>query len=166
VPIARPAPKPEDAEWRQECDAEVQSAARNANEQRHLPVFSPALAGLAATTAHAAPPLTGDTATTICYGSSSSGALLAEVGSCEVADAFTWRLRQESNLYLALRRRSFYPLNYGGAKRADSRMGSRARLLPVEDRGCCARSVPEAVATTANSRSYPAIGRHPTAPAP
>ena len=25
-----------------------------------------------------------------------------------------WCLRQESNLYLALRRRSFYPLNYGG----------------------------------------------------
>ena len=25
-----------------------------------------------------------------------------------------WSLRQESNLYLALRRRSFYPLNYGG----------------------------------------------------
>ena len=25
-----------------------------------------------------------------------------------------WHHRQESNLYLALRRRSFYPLNYGG----------------------------------------------------
>ena len=25
-----------------------------------------------------------------------------------------WCPRQESNLYLALRRRSFYPLNYGG----------------------------------------------------
>lgn len=25
-----------------------------------------------------------------------------------------WYHRQESNLYLALRRRSFYPLNYGG----------------------------------------------------
>ena len=25
-----------------------------------------------------------------------------------------WCLRQESNLYLALRRHSFYPLNYGG----------------------------------------------------
>jgi len=25
-----------------------------------------------------------------------------------------WRLRQESNLYLPLRRRPFYPLNYGG----------------------------------------------------
>jgi hypothetical protein len=25
-----------------------------------------------------------------------------------------WSPRQESNLYLALRRRSFYPLNYGG----------------------------------------------------
>ena len=28
-----------------------------------------------------------------------------------------WRPRQESNLYLALRRRSFYPLNYGGRLR-------------------------------------------------
>ena len=28
-----------------------------------------------------------------------------------------WCLRQESNLYLALRRRSFYPLNYGGRLR-------------------------------------------------
>ena len=27
-----------------------------------------------------------------------------------------WCPRQESNLYLALRRRSFYPLNYGGGK--------------------------------------------------
>ena len=27
-----------------------------------------------------------------------------------------WRPRQESNLYLALRRRSFYPLNYGGVE--------------------------------------------------
>ena len=27
-----------------------------------------------------------------------------------------WCLRQESNLYLALRRRSFYPLNYGGTR--------------------------------------------------
>ena len=27
-----------------------------------------------------------------------------------------WRPRQESNLYLALRRRSFYPLNYGGGE--------------------------------------------------
>ena len=25
-----------------------------------------------------------------------------------------WSPRQESNLYLALRRRSFYPVNYGG----------------------------------------------------
>src|SRR5574337_843088 len=30
--------------------------------------------------------------------------------------ASRWRPRQESNLYLALRRRSFCPLNYGGAK--------------------------------------------------
>jgi hypothetical protein len=30
------------------------------------------------------------------------------------AKSLPWRLRQESNLYLALRRRPFYPLNYGG----------------------------------------------------
>ena len=35
-----------------------------------------------------------------------------------------WRPRQESNLYLALRRRSFYPLNYGGK-------GGSLRLLMV-----------------------------------
>ena len=29
-------------------------------------------------------------------------------------DVITWSLRQESNLYLALRRHSFYPLNYEG----------------------------------------------------
>ena len=28
--------------------------------------------------------------------------------------AFAWYHQQESNLYLALRRHSFYPLNYGG----------------------------------------------------
>ena len=28
--------------------------------------------------------------------------------------AWIWRPQQESNLHLALRRRSFYPLNYGG----------------------------------------------------
>ena len=32
-----------------------------------------------------------------------------------------WCLRQESNLYLALRRRLFYPLNYGGLGGQDSR---------------------------------------------
>ena len=32
-------------------------------------------------------------------------------------DCLKWCLRQESNLYLALRRRSFYPLNYGGRLR-------------------------------------------------
>jgi hypothetical protein len=30
------------------------------------------------------------------------------------ANLISWRPRQESNLHLALRRRSFYPLNYGG----------------------------------------------------
>ncbi len=38
-------------------------------------------------------------------------------GLCERWRMMTWRLRQESNLYLALRRRSFYPLNYGGRLR-------------------------------------------------
>jgi hypothetical protein len=28
-----------------------------------------------------------------------------------------WYQQQESNLYLALRRRSFYPLNYAGTQR-------------------------------------------------
>jgi hypothetical protein len=32
--------------------------------------------------------------------------------------AMIWHHRQESNLYLALRRRSFYPLNYGGLEGA------------------------------------------------
>ncbi len=30
------------------------------------------------------------------------------------AETSKWCLRQESNLYLPLRRRPFYPLNYGG----------------------------------------------------
>ena len=34
-----------------------------------------------------------------------------------------WRPRQESNLYLALRRRSFYPLNYGGGVTAILQVG-------------------------------------------
>ena len=34
-------------------------------------------------------------------------------GTCEVG---MWRPQQESNLHLALRRRSFYPLNYGGGE--------------------------------------------------
>lgn len=29
-------------------------------------------------------------------------------------DSIVWYHQQESNLYLALRRHSFYPLNYGG----------------------------------------------------
>ena len=36
--------------------------------------------------------------------------------SHRVAKHFSWCLRQESNLYLALRRRLFYPLNYGGLR--------------------------------------------------
>jgi hypothetical protein len=40
-----------------------------------------------------------------------------------------WYHQQESNLYLALRRRSFYPLNYGGKKTRDRIVGgSRQRL--------------------------------------
>ena len=37
-----------------------------------------------------------------------------EVAPAKVAG---WSHRQESNLYLALRRRPFYPLNYGGQAR-------------------------------------------------
>ena len=33
--------------------------------------------------------------------------------------ASDWYHQQESNLYLALRRHSFYPLNYGGVVRLD-----------------------------------------------
>ena len=44
----------------------------------------------------------------------------------------SWCLRQESNLYLALRRHSFYPLNYGGDRRAfyllNMRMASSSPL--------------------------------------
>ena len=36
------------------------------------------------------------------------------IGAGRVALALFWRPRRESNPYLALRRRSFYPLNYGG----------------------------------------------------
>ena len=31
-----------------------------------------------------------------------------------LSDSIIWYHQQESNLYLALRRHSFYPLNYGG----------------------------------------------------
>lgn len=31
-----------------------------------------------------------------------------------------WYHQQESNLYLALRRHSFYPLNYGGTSRGEA----------------------------------------------
>ena len=39
-----------------------------------------------------------------------------------------WSRRQESNLYLPLRRRPFYPLNYGERERRDSLMGAGAGL--------------------------------------
>ena len=35
---------------------------------------------------------------------------------CKQIKGRVWCPRQESNLYLALRRRSFYPLNYGGSR--------------------------------------------------
>ena len=41
-----------------------------------------------------------------------------------------WRPRQESNLHLALRRRSFYPLNYGG-------VGRHSRAVDLIARGDC-----------------------------
>ena len=34
----------------------------------------------------------------------------------ELSQLHIWYHQQESNLYLALRRHSFYPLNYGGNK--------------------------------------------------
>jgi DNA-binding transcriptional LysR family regulator len=41
-----------------------------------------------------------------------------------------WRPRQESNPYLALRRRSFYPLNYGGVGKPYSICSAAAWPLP------------------------------------
>ena len=60
-----------------------------------------------------------------------------------------WCLRQESNLYLALRRRSFYPLNYGGGPgRILARAASGFQLKRQDqirskavDSPVCARSV-------------------------
>ena len=56
--------------------------------------------------------------------------------SHRVAKHFSWCLRQESNLYLALRRRLFYPLNYGGWYGQDSRMPPTSATT----RSCRARS--------------------------
>ena len=45
---------------------------------------------------------------------------------------YKWRPRQESNLHLALRRRPFYPLNYGGGVGvivSAAVRGGRGRLL-------------------------------------
>ena len=45
---------------------------------------------------------------------------LIYLGACfnmRQPENLSWCLRQESNLYLALRRRSFCPLNYGGRRR-------------------------------------------------
>ena len=36
-------------------------------------------------------------------------------GVLRLSESMLWSLRQESNLYLTLRRRPFYPLNYGEA---------------------------------------------------
>ena len=41
-----------------------------------------------------------------------------------------WYHQQESNLYLALRRHSFYPLNYGGASFEETRLYSQHVGLP------------------------------------
>ena len=41
-----------------------------------------------------------------------------------------WRPRQESNLYLALRRRSFYPLNYGGGQWGQQARKATVRIMP------------------------------------
>ena len=45
-------------------------------------------------------------------------------------EAWVWCLRQESNLYLALRRRSFYPLNYGG-------MSALHSVVSLAEVACC-----------------------------
>ena len=49
---------------------------------------------------------------------------------------FNWSRRQESNLYLPLRRRPFYPLNYGerDACRANSRHAAGSSSLPPQAR--------------------------------
>ena len=41
--------------------------------------------------------------------------IVANLRRPNLSNALEWSRRQESNLYLALRRRPFYPLNYGEA---------------------------------------------------
>ncbi len=41
---------------------------------------------------------------------------LGDFVSLRRSEGLPWSPRQESNLYLALRRRPFYPLNYGGMR--------------------------------------------------
>ena len=48
-------------------------------------------------------------------------------GSFGVEEAKAWSRRQESNLYLALRRRSFYPLNYGEGQSCQDRRSAGLR---------------------------------------
>ena len=53
----------------------------------------------------------------------------------ETVRPLKWYRQQESNLYLALRRRSFCPLNYGGVGRLDCR-GRVCRGLRVAVSPC------------------------------
>lgn len=46
-----------------------------------------------------------------------------------------WSPRQESNLYLALRRHLFYPLNYGESKNFTGWIGALLLLAPALSRG-------------------------------
>ena len=49
-----------------------------------------------------------------------------------------WSLRQESNLYLPLRRRPFYPLNYGGMRASTSPQDYAAlAVVQREPSGAC-----------------------------
>src|SRR5436190_9244469 len=57
----------------------------------------------------------------------------ARAGSPGLLQPYPWSRRQESNLYLPLRRRPFYPLNYGerGAESMASipKVGTKRRAL-------------------------------------
>lgn len=48
-----------------------------------------------------------------------------------MAESPQWSPRQESNLYLALRRRPFYPLNYGETQARYSILRASRKAMPV-----------------------------------
>lgn len=51
-----------------------------------------------------------------------------DLGPVGFPEILNWSRRQESNLYLALRRHSFYPLNYGETLELDEYLKLRPRL--------------------------------------